>query len=252
VVGVIERVVGSARVVFTDRRGGVSRAPYDSANLAHHVGDLPEAVDANRARAAATLGIGDPTGWAEVRQVHGNTVVRIGPTGADGGAAGPGADADALVTTAAGVPLVIYTADCAPLALVAADAAAAVHAGWAGLEAGVVERAVAVLRKVSEGPVRAVLGPCIHADRYEFGRDLLDRLVDRFGPHVASHTGTGAPAFDIPAAVRAALAASGVDDLDDVDVCTAASPDHFSYRRDGVTGRQAMFVVRDPRTHGSR
>jgi len=131
-------------------------------------------------------------------------------------------------------------------------AAAAVHAGWAGLEAGVVERAVAVLREESDGPVRAVLGPCIHADRYEFGRDLLDRLVDRFGPQVASRTGTGAPAFDIPAAVRAALAASGVDDVDDVDVCTAASPDHFSYRRDGVTGRQAMFVVRDRRARGSR
>ena len=126
------------------------------------------------------------------------------------------------------------------------------HAGWAGLEAGVVERAVAVLRKESDGPVRAVLGPCIHADRYEFGRDLLDRLVDRFGPQVATRTATGAPAFDIPAAVRAALAASGVDDVDDVDVCTAASPDHFSFRRDGVTGRQAMFVVRDQRARGSR
>jgi YfiH family protein len=243
---VIERVVGSTRVVFTDRRGGVSRAPYDSANLAHHVGDDPDAVEQNRGRAAATLGIGDPAGWAEVRQVHGNTVVRIGTgTGTDADA-----DADALVTTARGVPLVIYTADCAPLALVAEEAAAAVHAGWAGLEAGVVERAVAALREESDGPVRAVLGPCIHAERYEFGGDLLDRLVARFGPDVVGRTAVGAPAFDVPAAVRVALAAAGVDDVDDVDVCTAASPDHFSYRRDGVTGRQAMFVVRHARARG--
>jgi YfiH family protein len=253
VVAVIERVVGAARVIFTDRRGGVSRPPYDSANLAHHVGDDPDAVEVNRVRAAATLGIGEPARWAEVRQVHGNTVVRVGAArGArvSGflGADDADADADALVTSAAGVPLVIYTADCAPVALITEGAVAAVHAGWAGLEAGVVERAVAALRAESGGPVRAVLGPCIHAERYEFGRDLLDRLVDRFGPDVARRTANGAPAFDIPAAVRAALAAAGVDEVDDVDVCTAASPDHFSYRRDGVTGRQAMFVVHNARS----
>jgi YfiH family protein len=243
---VIERVLGSARVVFTDRHGGTSRAPYDSANLAYHVGDDDAAVAANRARAAATLGIGEPAGWAEVRQVHGSAVVRVerdrGRT-----AAPAAADADALVTTAAKVPLAIFTADCAPLALVADDAVAAVHAGWAGLVAGVVEHAVAALREASAGRVRAVLGPCIHAEHYEFGSDLLARLVDRFGPAVAGRTTTGTPALDIPATVRAALAASGVDDLDDVDVCTAASSDHFSYRRDGVTGRQAMFVVRHGR-----
>jgi YfiH family protein len=241
VVAVIERVIGSARVVFTDRHGGVSRAPYDSANLAHHVGDDPAAVEVNRARAAVAIGIGDPARWAEVRQVHGNVVVRAGTGEPDGSS---GRDADALVTAATGVPLVIYTADCAPLALIADDGVAAVHAGWAGLEAGVVEHAVAALRAESGGPVRAVLGPCIHAERYEFGRELLARLVARFGPGVASRAVNGAPAFDIPAAVRVALAAVDVVDVDDVDVCTAASPDHFSYRRDGVTGRQAMFVAR--------
>ena len=81
--------------------------------------------------------------------------------------------------------------------------------------------------------------------RYEFGAELLDRLVARFGDTVAGRTATGAPALDVPAAVRAALRATGVDDLDDVGVCTAESPDYFSYRRDGETGRQAMFVVRE-------
>jgi hypothetical protein len=251
VAGVIERAVGSARVVFTDRHGGVSRPPYDSANLADHVGDEPAAVTANRERVAEALGIGEPPRWAEVRQVHGNAVLCVGAPGGDA-PTGPRADADALVTRASGVPLVIFTADCAPLALVARDAVGAVHAGWGGLEAGIVERAVAALRAESPGPVRAVLGPCIHADRYEFGSDLLERMVDRFGPAVASRTATGAPAFDIPAAVRVALAAAGVDDVDDVGVCTAASPDHFSYRRDGVTGRQAMFVVRDAQPRGAR
>jgi copper oxidase (laccase) domain-containing protein len=46
--------------------------------------------------------------------------------------------------------------------------------------------------------------------------------------------------------VRVALARAGVDDFEDVGVCTATSPDHFSHRRDGVTGRQAVVVVRTP------
>ncbi len=154
-------------------------------------------------------------------------------------------DADASVTTAVGLPLVILTADCAPLAIVADGAVAAVHAGWAGLEAGVVERAADALRAVAPGTLRAVLGPCIHPGRYEFGPGLLERLVTRFGVEVAAVTEAGTPALDIPAAVRVALRSAGVDTLDDVGICTASSPDYFSYRRDGATGRQAMLVVRD-------
>ncbi len=235
----ILRALGDARVVFTDRHGGVSRGPYESANLAAHVGDEPHAVAENRARAAARTGMGPPERWACINQVHGNDVARFDapPDGVR--------DADASVTTAVGLPLVILTADCAPLAIVADGAVAAVHAGWAGLESGVVERAVDAVRAVAPGPLRAVLGPCIRPERYEFGAELLERLVKRFGPGVAAVTDAGTPALDIPSAVRIALHDAGVDALDDVGICTASSPDHFSYRRDGETGRQAMLVVRD-------
>ncbi len=96
-----------------------------------------------------------------------------------------------------------------------------------------------------------MLGPCVHPGRYEFGADLLERLVTKLGPEVAARTDVGTPALDIPAAVRLSLARAGVDQLDDVGVCTAASPDHFSHRRDGVTGRQAVVVVRTAVRAGS-
>jgi len=231
-------------VVFTDRHGGASRAPYESANLADHVGDRPDAVAANRRRVATRLGLPPPDRWVEVRQVHGHDIVT-----AD--APLPRVpDADAVVTRVTGLPLVIFTADCAPIALVTDTAVAAVHAGWSGLEQGVVERSVEALRRLAPGHVRAVLGPCIHAAHYEFGLDLLERLATRFGAGVVARTAAGAPALDIPAAVRAALRAAGVDDLDDVDVCTASSADYFSYRRDGTTGRQAMLVVRGAARRG--
>jgi hypothetical protein len=189
---------------------------------------------------AALVGAGpkDASEWVWLRQVHGREVVTV----ATAPAAPP--EADAAVTTAVGLPLVVMTADCAPVALASPGGVAVVHAGWPGLEQGVLGAAVDALRAVAPGPVRAWLGPCVHPAHYEFGADLLERLVDRLGPEVAAITDAGTPALDIPTAVRVSLARAGVADVTDVDVCTAASPDHFSHRRDGVTGRQAVVVVR--------
>ena len=229
-------------MVFTDRHGGVSRAPYDRANLGDHVGDDPAAVADNRRCLARDLADvpPDPAGWVWLRQVHGHQVVTV-----DAAPSVP-PEADAAVTATANLPLVVLTADCAPIALAAPGAVGVVHAGWPGLEQGVIGAAVEALLAHSDGPVHAVLGPSVHPAHYEFGPDLLERLVDRLGPEVAARTTAGTTALDIPTAVRISLARAGVEEFVDVDVCTASSPDHFSYRRDGVTGRQAVVVVRTP------
>jgi YfiH family protein len=241
---VIELRVGRAIVWFTDRHGGRSTAPYDAANLADHVGDDPATVATNRrlladalARRAPGAVPTDPARWVWLRQVHGPAVA----SAASAPAVAP--EADAVVTRVPGLPLVVQVADCAPVALVAPDAVAVVHAGWAGIERGVIGAAVRALRKVDDGPISAVVGPCIHPARYEFGADLLTRLVGALGDEVAGRTADGRPALDVPAATRVELARAGVTDVTDVDVCTAASPDHFSARRDGTTGRQAVVVV---------
>jgi polyphenol oxidase len=216
----------------------MSAAPYDSLNVGDQVGDHPELVAANRARVADAAGLVEPNRWVWLRQVHGARVhIANEPTPAEP------PEADAAVTAARGLPLAVLTADCAPIALACDDAVGVVHAGHRGLEAGVVEASVAALRAIGSGAVRAYLGPCIRPARYEFGADDLARLVARFGPGVAGRTGDGRPAFDVPAAVRVALAECGVSDLADCDVCTATSDAHFSYRRDGRTGRQATVVV---------
>jgi YfiH family protein len=236
---VLTRVsLGPAYVWCSGRAGGVSVAPYGSCNVGDHVGDRPDAVAANRERLARAAGLADPTDWVWIRQVHGATVhVASGPTGAHP------PEADAAVTAVPGLPLAVLTADCAPVALACDDAVSVVHAGHRGLEQGVIERAVERLRAVGRGAVRAHLGPCIRPARYEFGEADLARLVARLGPEVAGRTDAGRPALDIPAAVRAALLACGVDDFTDGGVCTASSAAHFSYRRDGVTGRQATVVM---------
>jgi YfiH family protein len=237
----IERRLGPARAVWTDRHGGVSAPPFDTANLTASGGDAPDAVAENRRRLARTLGLEPPDDWWWLRQVHGAHVVR-----AQGQAPPVPPEADAVVTTQSGLPLVVLTADCASIALASDTAIGAVHAGWPGLLAGVVEAAVEELRALGRGPVRAALGPCVHPERYEFGEADLARMVERLGAGVAAQTDAQRPALDVPAAVRAALGRAGIDDLDDVDVCTSASRDHFSHRRDGATGRQALVVVLEP------
>jgi YfiH family protein len=239
-VGALTVRLGPACITFTDRHGGVSAPPFDGANLGDRTGDDPEHVRENRRRLAAAVAPSgapaDPRKWMWLHQVHGREAIVVD-------APLPTAPAvDAVVTVARRLPLVVLTADCAPIALATDDAVAAVHAGWPGLLAGVVEGAVAELRRAGRGPVRAALGPCIHPDRYEFGLADLDRIAARLGDEVRAVTATGRPALDIPAAVRAALERAGVDDLQDVDVCTADSRDHFSYRRDGTTGRQALVA----------
>jgi len=236
--GFVALEVDGARVAFTDRHGGVSIAPYDTANLGFATGDDPAAVTENRRRVAHELGdASDSRGWAWVRQVHGGRVVDVDTPGGGG-------DADALVTTGTDISLVVLAADCAPIALVAGDAIAGVHCGWRGLIAGVVDAAVRLVRERGRAPVHAVVGPCISPEHYEFGADELEQLTRRLGPAVGARTETGAPALDLRAGVGVALVSAGVDDCTDIDVCTYASVDHFSHRRDGVTGRQALIVTR--------
>jgi polyphenol oxidase len=208
-------------------------------NVGDHTGDDPVAVARHRAHLAAAIGLPAPTEWVWLRQVHGPRVFDAIAATVD-----PPPEADAAVTSVRALPLAIVTADCAPV-VVASDAGvvAVAHAGHRGLAAGVVDAAVAEVRARGTGELHAFLGPCIRPARYEFGAADLDALVARFGPDVATQTRDGAPAFDIPTAVRIALERAGVNDFVDCGVCTADSPDYFSYRAEQTTGRQVTVAV---------
>lgn len=234
----IEVAIGCARAVFTDRRGGVSEPPFDALNLAGHVGDDAAAVAQNCHRLASELGLALPDAWVRPFHVHGTEVleVSVAPRGT--------VEADGSATTTTGLPLVALGADCAPIAVANDTAVAAVHVGWRGALGGVIEAGVAAVRGLGTGPVRAAIGPCICAQHYEFGAADLAPLVARFGEGVAATTGDGHAAFDLPRAIHAALAGAGVDEITDIDRCTVESAEHYSFRRDGRTGRQAVVVVK--------
>lgn len=153
-----------------------------------------------------------------------------------------GAPADAAVTATPGCSLAVRSADCAPVVLVGAVSVGLVHAGWRGLVAGVVARAVDAMRALGDAPQEAHLGPCIRPGCYEFGAANLDEVVGRLGPDVRATTTWGTPALDLPAAVRAALADVGVERLVDRSGCTACDERWYSHRARGEVQRFATVA----------
>jgi YfiH family protein len=157
-----------------------------------------------------------------------------------------GAPADAAVSAQPSMPLTIRTADCAPIAMYADNGVvAAVHAGWQGLVAGVIPACAAAMRERGAHSLRAIVGPCIHAECYEFGPDDLERVAAAVGADVRGVTATSTPALDLPAAVVAALRRSDVAVDEVVDRCTACHADeYFSHRARREPARQVMLVWR--------
>lgn len=216
--------------------------PLDSGRVAHvaftgrNEGDLAVSLPTDELAARRRTLVDRPWVWLE--QVHGPAVVVV-----DEGALPAGAPADALVTGRHDCVLAIHTADCPPVALMAAeDIVGLVHAGWRGLLAGVLESTVDAMRTLGATEVRAALGPCIHPECYEFGEGDLARVADRYGPTAIGSTREGTPALDLPAVVRAALDGVHVKLDFDVDRCTACDQSYFSHRASGDTARQATIA----------
>jgi copper oxidase (laccase) domain-containing protein len=141
--------------------------------------------------------------------------------------------------------LVVLTADCAPVALGSPEGLhGAVHVGWRGLRAGVIGRAVGVMRALGATTVVAGLGPCIGPCCYEFAPGPLDMLSHELGDEVGSRCTWGSPSLDLPAAARSGLDRAGVEVVVAVDACTACTPGYFSHRARRDVARQAMIVWR--------
>jgi YfiH family protein len=226
--GLIVLVPPAPGIAFTTRLAG---------NLSLSAGD-PAAAAANRTAVSEALGI--PDEWATARQVHGRGVFCAGVAGVQP------AEADAIVVREPDRPAAVLVGDCVPIALSGPGVAAAVHAGWRGLCAGVIEAAVAT---AAASPGRspglaAWIGPCIGPCCFEVGAEVPEQFA-------AGHP--SAPGccervdrtlrFDLRRAAAAVLGACGVEVAGDLDVpCTCCDPRFFSHRGDGTLERQALVT----------
>jgi len=228
----------SVRAVCTTRTGGRSRGAYASLNLADHVGDRADHVAINRASVARALGLPDSPVW--LRQVHGTQVV-------DAARAAPGTEGDGAFTARAGVICAVLTADCLPVLLCDADGTrvAALHAGWRGLAAGVLERGVAALDCPPDRMI-AWTGPAIGAGAFEVGEEVREALAVDEAQANARFSPAKRPGHwfaDLRGLAADRLRACGVGEVCHDGGCTLSESDRFfSYRRDGACGRMATLI----------
>jgi YfiH family protein len=243
---------GGARALFTDRSWG---------NMSSVGGDGADGGLAARERLRAACGAS-----ALVRgyQVHGTTIGRVYADGArrgpiDGpddrqsvpgseheladarawrdGAEQPAFRCDGHATAAPGVAAIVLAADCLPVVLAARGAVAAVHAGWRGLAAGVLEEGVRALRDVGgDGEIAAAVGPCAGPCCYEVGEEVREAFAGK-GECRDGRT------IDLRALAHERLRAAGVAEVRDVAACTICDERFFSHRREGArAGRQAAVA----------
>ena len=215
---------------FTDSTGGKSTGAFLSRNVGLHVGDDVDSVEANRRLLSQE--IGRPIQF--MNQVHGNTVAFI-----DEHTQAP-PTADALVTTNPHIALAVMVADCIPLLLENQGSVAAVHVGRKGLLNGVSRSALATMRDLNSSPITAMIGPSICGTCYEVSEDVFEEVTSVF-PHSKSQTSHGGFALDLAAALTYQLENDGVRVLDRSS-CTVEDRSLYSYRRDGVTGRQVGLI----------
>ncbi len=195
---------------------------------------------AARARLRDALGLPSEPRW--LRQVHGTRVL----DDADLAEVGAEPEADAAITREPGVVLAVRTADCLPILLAADDgsAIAAVHAGWRGLAAGIVETAV---DRLDIDPARLVawIGPAAGPEAYEVDAVVREAFVSR-DAEAATAFRDSRPGHwwcDLPALARRRLAALGVERVSGGDRCTISEADTFySWRRSADAGRMATLV----------
>jgi YfiH family protein len=223
----------------TLRSGGVSVGGYASLNPASHVNDAPEHVLTNRQIIREMLDLPSEPVW--LQQVHGVQVVK-----ADQVVGVP--EADASYTDQGGIVCAVMTADCLPVLFCGdnGEVLAAAHAGWRGLQAGVIKNTLLAMdcRKIS-----VWLGPAIGPDNFEVGDEVLNAFVTQI-PKAEQAFKANAPGkwlANIYQLASLQLAELGIDQVFGGEYCTVADPQRFySYRRDGAaTGRMASLIWRD-------
>lgn len=241
--------------LVTTRQGGYSKIPYDSFNLAEHVGDNLLHVQQNRQKLVEYL----PSEPIWLNQVHSNVVVNACTSAI-------GKDADGSYTTHRNVVSVIMTADCLPVLITnrQGNGVAAIHAGWRGLLNGILEQGVCQLLKASQCQPEDLLvwlGPAIGPEMFEVGDEVRLAFLDKssnkeaiskcFLPSSYQQEKLAAQKrliqkkwlADIYQLARIRLSYIGIENFSGGVFCTYKQKEQFySYRRDGKTGRMASLI----------
>jgi YfiH family protein len=238
-------IPSTVKALYSTRSSGVSQAPFDSFNLAEHVGDDLDRVARNRAILNRAIINQDsllsqplPSAPCWLQQTHSTTVVTL--------ECEQNREADAAITRQADTVAVVMTADCLPILLCnrSGTEVAAVHAGWRGLLDGIVQTTIAKMQSPAN-ELMAWIGPAISQSKFEVGDEVRQAFVEkyeaadkRFMTNRSAHW-----LCDLPALADDLLKRLGVTDVTQSNLCSYSNDDDFfSYRRQAVTGRMACLI----------
>lgn len=232
----------TVKAVSSTRLGGVSEGGFSSLNLGAHVGDELQAVNTNRQRFSELAALPAAPVW--LNQVHGTRVLQL-PL-----AAQADVTADASYSRQAAQVCLVMTADCLPLLICNREGTevAAVHAGWRGLVAGVIEQTLACFQSPAS-ELLVWLGPAIGPSAFEVGREVRAAFVAQNPLATSGFVALNAEKYlaDLYQLARLRLQQHGITAIYGAEYCTYSDPERFfSYRRDGQTGRQASAIWLHP------
>jgi len=247
-------LLGEVRHGFSTRKVGVSRGHLASLNLRGAIpsGDDPAAVLENYRRFCGAVGT-DVNAAVLSKQVH-ETTVRV-CTAAD---AGKGLfserdyTADALVTDIKNLPLTVFSADCGIILLhdPVHQAIGAVHAGWRGCAAGIVEKTVQTMTAAygsDPAELLAAIGPCIGRCCFETDSDVPDAMRAALGADAEPYLEVRGPKWhvDLAGLNRQWLLKAGLSPghIDTCGLCTACRPDLFWSHRKMGNARGAQIAM---------
>ncbi len=238
-------------VTQEDSGSNFSLPPWNSLNMALHVGDTAKTVRNNRAWVKQQLQFPTEPFWLD--QVHGDDIIEVNSENT------PSLSEQHFITKADGSysyqkkqVLAIMTADCLPVLLVAEDCSwiAAAHCGWRSLAKGILKKLVETA-PVKTSLIHAWMGPCISQENYQVGNDVRQSFIAHVDTlseldHYFQRDINNRYRADLYGLARLQLAQCGVNQLTGGDRCTFAEEDYFySYRREAVTGRMLSFIWLD-------
>jgi YfiH family protein len=225
------------KAVTTTRHGGFSRPPFDSLNVGLTVGDNPDAVLKNHQLLKKTLNLHTPLVW--LKQVHGDKAISanhalIDPT------------ADAVYTRQPHRVCAIQTADCLPLLVCSRThpCVAAIHAGWKGLAAGIIENCINSLNCPADD-LLVWLGPAIGPQAFVVGEDVVSTFLEKTPGAKTAFQSIDNQRWlaNLYQLTTQRLHALGINALYGGNHCTYTDKARFfSFRRDKVTGRMASLI----------
>jgi hypothetical protein len=224
------------RALCTTRQGGYSKVPYDSFNLAAHVGEGASNLKRNREFLRQSLKLPGEPCWLE--QTHSTDVVKLDREDSR--------KADAAITSRVDTVAVVMIADCLPILLCnrAGTEVAAVHAGWSGLVDGVVQAAVEQMESPAN-QLLAWIGPAISQPRFEVGEEVRNKFLHRYAGADEHFVANRAEHWlcDLPGLAMDMLKELGVSEIHDSKLCSYSDETlFFSYRRNNPTGRMASLI----------